>query len=54
MIARLRRDLRTRLFVLNNVNADKIEEAPKLHRNNVNWELDKARRPSYGDVNRFE
>ena len=54
MIVRLRRDIRTMWFVLNNVNAYEMEEVRKLHRNNVNREPDKARGPLEGDINRFE
>ena len=54
MIERLTRVIRTRWFVLNNLNADESEEAPKLHRKNENWKPDKASGPLEGDVHRFE
>ena len=50
----LRRDIRTRWFVLNNAHADQAEEAPKSHRNNANWEPKKASGPLVGKINRFD
>ena len=48
MIERLRRDIRTRWFVLNNVNADETEEMPKLNRKDENWEPVKTNGPLKG------
>ena len=54
MIERLRRHIRTRWFILNNENADEIEESPKLHRKNINWELEKSSESLEGEIIRFE
>ena len=54
MIQRLRRYIKTRCFVLDNVHSDENGEASKLHRKNRNWEPEKDRRPLEGVINRFE
>ena len=54
VIQRLRRYIKTRCFVLDNVYSDENGEASKLHRKNRNWEPEKDRRPLEGVINRFE
>ena len=44
-IERLRRDIGTRLFVLNNTHADETKEILRLHRKNMNRKPEKASRP---------
>ena len=54
MIERLRRNIITRWFVINNVNADESEETDKWCRKNVNLEHDKASGPLEAAINRVE
>ena len=54
IIKRLRKDIRIRQFILNNVHADETEKAPKLYRNNIKWDPEKASGPLEGAVNRLE
>ena len=54
MIDRLRRDIRTGWFIVNNVNADNSVETIKLHRKNENWEHNRASGSLEGSIDRFE
>ena len=54
MIARLRKDVRTRCFVSNNNNLDRDAEPPRLYRKNDKWEPNKVNGAIEGAMNRFE
>ena len=54
MIERLRRDIRIRWFVVNNVNADNSVGKIKLHRKNANWEHNRTSGSSKGAIDRFK
>ena len=54
ILARLRRDARTRFFVANNNNENREDESHLLCGNNDNWEPKKAIGPVEGAINRFE
>ena len=54
MIARLRRYIRTRYFILNNSNIERDTASPRLCRKNDKWEPNKASGSIEGDMDRFE
>ena len=54
MITRLRKDIRTRHFVLNNNNLERNAAPPRLYRKNDKWEPNKVHGAIEGAMNRFE
>ena len=54
MLARLRRDVRTRWFILTNNKSDSDTVSPRLHRKNNKWEPSKASESIEGAIDRFE
>ena len=54
MLERLRRDVRTRWFILNNNHIDRDTVSPRLHRKSIKWEPSKDSRSIEGAIYRFE
>ena len=53
-VARLRRDIRTIWFVLNNTQVNETDKTPRFHRKNSTWDSERASGIIEGATNNVE